>query len=43
VLRGERAGRCAAADDARALGEALGAEFLAQGAAGILRGAAGVP
>ena len=39
VLRGERAGRCAGLDDARALGEALGAEFLARGAAAILRDA----
>ena len=40
VLRGERTGRCAAVDDAHALGEALGAEFLARGAAAILRGSA---
>jgi len=39
VLRGERAGRCADLVDARALGEALGAEFLARGAAAILRDA----
>ena len=36
VLRGERAGRCADAAGARALGEALGAEFLARGAAALL-------
>jgi hydroxymethylbilane synthase len=40
VLRGERAGRCADADDARAIGEALGVEFLARGAAAILGPAA---
>ena len=39
VLRGERAGHCAGLDDARALGEALGAEFLARDAAVILRDA----
>jgi hydroxymethylbilane synthase len=36
VLRGERAARCADAAAARALGEALGAEFIARGARAIL-------
>jgi hydroxymethylbilane synthase len=36
VLRGERAGRCADAAAAQALGDALGADFLARGAAAIL-------
>ena len=36
VLRGERAGRCADAASAQALGDALGAEFLARGAAALL-------
>jgi hydroxymethylbilane synthase len=38
VLRGERAARCADAAAANALGDALGAEFLARGAAAILAG-----
>jgi hydroxymethylbilane synthase len=36
VLRGERAARCADAAAARALGEVLGAEFIARGARAIL-------
>src|SRR5262249_44517104 len=36
VMRGERAGRCADATGAQALGDALGAEFLARGAAALL-------
>ena len=41
VLRGERAARVADAAEARALGEAVGAEFLARGAKAILAGTAG--
>ena len=41
VLRAERTGRCPDATSAHALGEALGAEFLARGAAAILERAAG--
>ena len=41
VLRGERTARCSDAAAARALGEALGAEFLSRGAAAILERAAG--
>jgi hypothetical protein len=41
VLRGERVARVADAPEARALGDALGAEFLARGAKAILSEAAG--
>jgi len=41
VLRGERVARCSDAAAARALGEALGAEFIARGARAILGEAAG--
>ena len=39
VLRGERAARLATLHDAQALGEVLGAELLARGAAAVLAGA----
>jgi len=38
VLRGERAARVATTDDARTLGDALGADLIARGAAAILAG-----